>query len=211
MNPSPHVLIVGGGIAGPATAIALQKAGIDAVVYEAHPDAADGLGAFLTLATNGVNALQTLGAEQRALAASFPTTTLALWSGTGKRLGDSVVSMTLEDGTTGCTLKRADLYAAIRDEALNRGIRIEYGKRLVAAEAIDDGVRVHFADGTDATGDMLIGCDGVHSAVRRIIDPTAPAPKYAGLLNLGGFVSGVPVGAEPGTYLMILCKRACNH
>ena len=48
-----NVLIIGGGIAGPATAMALQKAGIDAVVYEAHPTSADGNGVFLTVAPNG--------------------------------------------------------------------------------------------------------------------------------------------------------------
>jgi FAD-dependent urate hydroxylase len=80
-------LVIGGGIAGPAAALALQKAGIDAVVYEAYSTAAEGIGVFLTLATNGVDALRTLGAEQRAIAAGFPTTAIVLWNGTGKRLG----------------------------------------------------------------------------------------------------------------------------
>ena len=65
-----------------------------------------------------------------------------------------------------------------------------------------------FADGTSATGDLLIGCDGIHSAVRTIIDPAAPAPTYAGLLNTGGYARGVPVGTEPGRYEMIFGKRA---
>ena len=208
MSNTHDVVIVGAGIAGPATAMALQKAGIGSVVYEAHPTAADGVGAFLTLATNGADALRTLGADRSAIAAGFPTTAIVLWSGTGKRLGESVVSMTLADGTTGSTVKRADLYAAIRDEALSRGIRIEHGKRLVSAEQIDGGVRACFADGTFATGDILLGCDGVHSTVRRMIDANAPAPKYAGLLNLGGYVRGIPVDAEPGTYHMIFGKRA---
>jgi FAD-dependent urate hydroxylase len=62
--------------------------------------------------------------------------------------------------------------------------------------------------GTAATGDLLVGCDGIHSTVRRIIDPNAPAPTYAGLINLGGYVRGVHVEAEPGTYHMIFGKRA---
>ncbi len=48
--------MIGGGIAGPAAAMALQKAGIDAVVYEASPSADDRVGAFLTIASNGVDA-----------------------------------------------------------------------------------------------------------------------------------------------------------
>jgi hypothetical protein len=40
-----------------------------------------------------------------------------------------------------------------------------------------------FADGTDATGDVLTGADGIHSTVRKLLDPAAPAPTYTGLIN----------------------------
>ncbi len=208
MTHARTALVVGGGIAGPAAAMALQKAGIGSVVYEAHAASAEGIGVFLTLATNGVAALRVLGAEEPAVAAGFATTANTLWSGTGKRLGAAAVSMTLEDGTTGYTLKRAGLCRAMHDQAVSRGIRIEHGKRLVAAETAGGVVRARFADGAEATGDILIGCDGIYSAVRRIIDPGAPAPAYAGLINLGGFVRGVRVDADPGTYHMIFGKRA---
>jgi FAD-dependent urate hydroxylase len=201
-------LIIGAGVAGPTAAMALQKAGIDSVIYEAHPESATGIGEFLTLATNGVSALRTLDADVHATAAGFPTTAMTLWSRTGKRLGDAIVSMTLPDGTTGYTLKRSDLYQALTDEAAARGIRIEHSKRLIAAEPFDGGVRARFEDGTEATGRILIGSDGIHSKVRCLIDPQAPAPKYAGLVNLGGFVRGVHVDADPGTYHMIFGRRA---
>lgn len=58
------------------------------------------------------------------------------------------------------------------------------------------------------SGDVLIGCDGVHSTVRRIIDPGAPAPTYVGLLNTGGFARGVGVDVEPGRFEMIFGRRA---
>jgi FAD-dependent urate hydroxylase len=70
---------------------------------------------------------------------------------------------------------------------------IQHGRRLVDVEPTDDGVRALFEDGTDATGEVLIGADGIHSAVRRLIDPNAPAPTYVGLVNLGGYARGVPV------------------
>jgi 2-polyprenyl-6-methoxyphenol hydroxylase-like FAD-dependent oxidoreductase len=116
--------------------------------------------------------------------------------------------MTLEDGTTGHTMKRADLYQAMREQAASRGIGIEPGKRLVAAQNVDGRVRASFADGSEAIGDVLIGCDGAHSTVRRIIDPNAPAPTYAGLISLGGYVRGVRVDADPCTYHMIFGRRA---
>ncbi|HEX6968479.1 MAG TPA: NAD(P)/FAD-dependent oxidoreductase [Micromonosporaceae bacterium] len=201
-------LIIGGGIAGPATAIALRKAGIDPVVYEAHPTRAHDVGVFLILASNGIEALRVIDADKAALAAGFPTPTITLRSTTGKRLGETPTGRMLPDGTTSHTIRRADLYRALYEEALARGVRIEHGKRLVDAEETADGVRAVFADGSEATGDVLIGCDGVHSTVRRIIDPAAPAPTYAGLLSTGGYAHGVPMPTEPGSCEMIFGRRA---
>jgi FAD-dependent urate hydroxylase len=208
MTRTRSALVIGGGIAGPATAMALQKAGIDPEVYEAHPGGADGAGVFLTLASNGVDALRTLGADEPALAAGFSTPRITLRSSTGKRLGETRTGVPLADGTTSQTLERAALYRVLHDEALARGVRVEHGKRLVGAEDIGDGVRALFADGSEAFGDVLVGCDGVHSTVRRIIDPGAPAPVYTGLLSTGGYARGVHVDAEPGSYEMIFGRRA---
>jgi FAD-dependent urate hydroxylase len=201
-------LVIGGGIAGPVAAMALQRAGIQATVYEAHPRGAEGIGIFLTLASNGIDALRTIGADRRALAAGYPTPGILLRSTTGKHLGAARTGLSLPDGTTSHNLKRADLYQAIHDEATARGIVIQHGKRLVDVELTGDGVRALFEDGADATGEVLIGADGIHSAVRRLIDPNAPAPTYVGLVNLGGYARGVPVEAEPGSYTLIFGKRA---
>lgn len=208
MTQRSTALIIGSGIAGPATAMALQKAGIDAVVHEAHPTGADGIGVFLTIGSNGVDALRVLGVDEPVLAAGFATPAITLRSGNGKRLGASRTGHTLPDGTTSQTIKRADLYRVLHEEALARGIRVEHGKRLVDAQDTGEGVRAVFADGSEAVGDLLIGCDGVHSTVRRIIDPAAPAPTYAGLLTTGGYARGVSVEAEAGSYEMIFGRRA---
>jgi 2-polyprenyl-6-methoxyphenol hydroxylase-like FAD-dependent oxidoreductase len=208
MTRTRTALVIGGGIAGPAAAMALQKAGIDAVVYEAHSTGADGIGVFLTLASNGVDALGVLGANKPAVATGFPTPGIVLRSGNGKRLGESRTGQSLPDGTTSQTIKRSDLYRVLHEEASGRGIRVEHGKRLVGAEETADGVRAVFADGSEAFADVLIGCDGVHSTVRRIIDPAAPAPTYAGLLTTGGYARDVRVDTEPGSYEMVFGKRA---
>ena len=106
MTSTETALVIGGGIAGPVAAMALQKGGIDAVVYEAHPTAADRVGAFLTVASNGVDALRVLGADRPVLAAGFPTPRITLRSGGGKRLGESRIGGVLPDGTTSHTIKR---------------------------------------------------------------------------------------------------------
>src|SRR6266545_5394984 len=143
-------LVVGGGIAGPVAAMALQQAGIQATVYEAHPRSAEGIGVFLTVASNGIDALRTIDADKPVLAAGFPTPGILLRSATGKPLGAARASLPLADGTTSHTLKRAALYQAIRDEATSRGVVVEHGKRLLRVEQTDTGVRALFADGSDA-------------------------------------------------------------
>ena len=208
MTPARRAIVIGGGIAGPATAMALQKAGLEPVVYEAHPTAADGIGAFLTVASNGIDALCVLGADRAVLAAGFPTPAITLRSHTGKRLGTTRTGRAADDGTVSHTMRRADLYRALHDEAEARGIAIRRGKRLVAAVEDGAGVRAIFADGSEAEADVLVGADGVHSTVRRIIDPTAPPPRYGGLVNTGGYATGVPVRTEPGSYEMIFGRRA---
>jgi FAD-dependent urate hydroxylase len=202
-------LIVGGGIAGPAAAMALRRAGIDTVVYEAYAGGADAAGAFLTFASNGMDALRAIDAHRLVLSAGFPTPRISIQSGTGRDLGEAPNGGTLPDGTVSQTLKRADLYRALRDEAVRRGARIEYGKRLLDAEVTPDGgVVARFEDGTEAEGDLLIGADGVHSRTRRIIDPSAPRARYVPVLNIGGYARGVRVRAEPGTFRMVFGKRA---
>jgi FAD-dependent urate hydroxylase len=207
MTSTRTALVIGGGIAGPAAAIALRRAGIEAAVYEARARTDDGAGVFLTLASNGIDALRTIGAERRALAAGFPTPRIVLRAGSGKRLGEVRTGVAPPDGATSHTLKRADLYSAMHEEAAAQGIVVEYGKRLVDVEQTGDGVRAVFEDGSNAAGDILLGADGVHSTVRRLVHRDAPAPTYVGLVSLGGYTRGVDVDAEPGSYTLIFGKR----
>ena len=209
MSRAKRALIIGGGVAGPVAAMALQRASIDGLIYEAYAGGADYAGAFLTFASNGLDALRAIDAHHLVLAEGFPTPRMTIQSGTGKHLGDVPNGGTLPDGTVSQTLKRADLYRALRDEAVRRGANIEYGKRLVDAETSPDGsVTARFEDGTEAEGDLLIGADGIHSRTRRIIDPSAPGTRYIPVLNIGGYARDVRVQAQPGTFLMVFGKRA---
>ncbi|HEY6690669.1 MAG TPA: FAD-dependent monooxygenase [Rubrobacter sp.] len=208
MSRAKRALIIGGGVAGPVAAMALRQAGIASVVYEAYAGGADDAGAFLTFASNGLDALRTIDAHHLVLSEGFPTPRMTIQSGTGKRLGDVPNGGTLPDGTVSQTLKRADLYRALRDEAVRRGAHVEYGKRLVDAQATPEGVVAQFEDGTEAVGDLLIGADGIHSRTRRIIDPSAPGARYIPVLNIGGYARDVRVRAEPGTFRMVFGKRA---
>jgi FAD-dependent urate hydroxylase len=212
MRRTRTVLVIGGGVAGPLTAMALQRAGIDAAVYEAHTQTTGEVGSYLTVATNGLDAMRAIDADRPVLEVGFPTPTNVLLSGTGKRLGSVSNGGRLADGTVSHTVKRVRLYRALHQEASDRGIPVEFGKRLAGAEtAADGGVVARFADGTTATGDVLVGADGVHSVTRRLIEPSAPAGRYVGLVNFGGYTSGTPDGgdrSEPGVWYMIFGRRA---
>ena len=141
MTTARTALVIGAGIAGPVAAMALRRAGIQPTVYEAHLGGAESIGTFLTIASNGVDALRAIGADEMALAVGFPTPTIMLRSTTGKSLGGARTGLTLPDGTTSNTLKRADLYQALYQEAVRRGIEVQHGKRLATAERTSDGVR----------------------------------------------------------------------
>ena len=199
-------LIVGAGVAGPVAAMALQRAGIESVVYEAYVPTTADVGSYLTVSSNGVDALAAIGADRPVIDAGFPTSHIVLMSGTGKELGMLPIGATDAGAARSLTIKRADLHRAVQSEAVRRGLAFEFGKRLVDAHATAHGVVARFADGTEAAGDLLIGCDGVHSVVRRLIDPAAPAPRYVGLLNFGGYT---PHDAgRIGTWQMVFGKRA---
>jgi FAD-dependent urate hydroxylase len=202
-------VIVGGGVAGPVAAMALQRAGIEAVVYEAYPQTAEEVGSYLTVASNGLDALRAIGAERPVRAAGFPTLTNLLLSSSGRRLGAVSNGGRLADGTAAHTIKRARLYRALHQQAADRGIQVAFGKRLVDAQPTPDGgVLATFQDGTQAAGELLVGADGVHSTTRRLIDPAASAGRYVGLVNFGGYTPEPAAGAEPGVWHMSFGRRA---
>lgn len=113
-------LVVGAGVAGPVAAMALQRAGVDATVYEAYPAPADDVGAFMTMQINGVDALRAIGAADVVAGLGFATPAMRFRSGTGKLLGSVSTGMPLADGTVAVTLRRSDLYGALCAEARRR-------------------------------------------------------------------------------------------
>ena len=201
-------LVIGAGVAGPVAAMALQRAGVDAALYEAHPGTADDVGAFLTLQINGIAALRAVGADRAVADLGFPTPRMRFRSGTGKPLGDIGTGGPLADGTVAVTLRRSDLYRALCGEARRRGVHVEHGRRLTDARPVPGGVVAEFADGSTATADLLVGADGIRSRVRQVIDPAAAPARYVPVLNIGGYAPPQPTGAKPGEYEMVFGKRA---
>jgi FAD-dependent urate hydroxylase len=197
--------IVGGGIAGPVAAMALQRADIEATVYEAYASAADGVGGMLGLAPNGLDALAAIDLDGPVRRVAEPVSAMLIQSWTGKQLAQFADS---RGEPIMHVVWRADLYRALYDEARRRGVRIEHSHRFVGASESGDGITAHFDDNSTASADALIGADGIRSMVRSMIDPTPPLPRYTGLLGLGGWTTGADVASTNVNYHMIFGKKA---
>jgi 2-polyprenyl-6-methoxyphenol hydroxylase-like FAD-dependent oxidoreductase len=187
-----RALVIGGGVGGPALALFLHKAGIGATVYEAQP--VRGAAGGIALAPNGVNVLKALGLTERlksrgslAFEHCFRNEdgrVLARYDNGSDRYGAPAVG-----------LRRSDLSTLLTEEMTRRGIALERSKRLVGIEQTraSDTVTAHFADGSSATGDILVGADGVQSQTRRCVLPEQGPPDYAGIVGIGGVVPGACV------------------
>ncbi|MEW2296120.1 NAD(P)/FAD-dependent oxidoreductase [Streptomyces sp. NPDC006743] len=197
-----RVLVIGGGIAGTATALALHKAGYDVTVHEAHPDAAEDIGAFLTLAGNGMRALAQFDAAAAVTAIGFPLTSMRVLDAAGAESAHVPLGDPGDPLLRYRCLRRGELNAVLQAEAARRGVPVRHGARLTAVEDGADGVTAHFVDGTTATGDLLVGADGVHSTVRRTLAPAA-RPVYAGQRVFYGYTRTAPGSPDAACITMV--------
>ncbi|MCW7941327.1 monooxygenase [Streptomyces hygroscopicus] len=197
-----RTLVIGGGIAGSAAALALHKAGFEVAVHEAHPDTAEDIGAFLTLASNGMRALAQLDASDAVTAIGFPLRSMRLLDDRGGELAHAPLGEADNALLQYRCLRRGELNAALQAEVRRRGIGLSHGARLVSVENGRDRVTARFADGSAATGDLLIGADGLHSTVRRLIAPGLQ-PVHAGQRVFYGYTRNGPAAEETGHITMV--------
>jgi salicylate hydroxylase len=195
------IAVIGGGIGGMATTIALASSGHRVRVFEQTPRLAR-VGADINLTPNAVRALDGLGvgAALRRTAAQPSHRISRTWD-TGEETSRLEMAQAAEEkyGSPQLTMHRADLLAAL-EEALPEG-SLQLGRRLTGLVEAGDAVTLTFDDGGTETVDLVIGADGIHSVVRTAIfgeehpdftgvvafRAVVPAEKLAGHPNLGAF------------------------
>jgi 2-polyprenyl-6-methoxyphenol hydroxylase-like FAD-dependent oxidoreductase len=170
-------IVIGAGIGGLAAGIALSKAGFDVHVFE-RAKALREVGAGISLWANAIQALGKLGLGNGLLAASRPYDVDGLRTSDGKQL----VSVSMKDlehklGIPIVILHRAELLALLLEAFGAENLHL--GHRCISVEQDRTSVTAHFADGTNTSGELLIGADGLNSVVRSVLHGDHP-PRYAG-------------------------------
>lgn len=197
-----RALVIGSGVAGPVLAMALSRIGVDCTVFERDQTSDRRGGSWLTLQANGMDALDALGLAEPVESLGFDVEHLSFVNGRGKSLGRMPMAAPRADGRCSQMLQRDELYRVLTTLAAEHGVETVYGKELVDGSVTSDGVRAQFSDGSTASGELLIGCDGIHSRVRVLIDPHAAAPRYVPVLNVGGYVPDFTVDVPAREFRM---------
>ncbi|KAL4905493.1 hypothetical protein BDW74DRAFT_177861 [Aspergillus multicolor] len=189
MSSSRKAIIIGAGPAGLSAALRLhQTTNIKPVIYElrARPTT---LGGAIGILSNGLRLLDRLGLYESLLERGSSHSDFAMYSLTGGRLGgleDFVAHSRAETGYGYMRVKRVDVVDVLLEAVRKAGIPIHFGRKLSGIVDKDDesGLAVQFEDGSTDEADILLGCDGIHSAVRRMyVDPNQ-APEYPGLSGM---------------------------
>lgn len=181
-------IIIGAGIGGMSSAIALEKKGFTTQVFEAVKEMKP-VGAAISIWPNGVKCLNALGMGEKIKAIGGDMRTMAYFDyrNAAPLTQFSMAPLVQRVGEKPYPVVRAELQNMLIDHYGKR--RIQFGMRLVAIDQDSEGVTVTFEDGTQVHGDFLIAADGTHSVARPYVLEKAPPRRYAGYVNWNGLVA----------------------
>ncbi|MEM9700843.1 MAG: FAD-dependent monooxygenase [Planctomycetota bacterium] len=191
------IAIVGAGIGGLAAALALRRVGADVTVYERAPELTE-VGAGISLWANALRALEQIGVRAEVEALCLPATRTEIRLRQGRR-GAAEFDVAAFERRFGCRpflamIHRADLVSALH--AALPADSILFGKSCTAVGSVGDQAVVRFADGDEQTADLVIGADGIRSAVRAVTLGESE-PRYSGYACWRGLCAR-PEAIEPG-------------
>ncbi|MFK8184923.1 MAG: FAD-dependent urate hydroxylase HpxO [Phormidesmis sp.] len=158
------VVIIGAGMGGLTTAIAMQKAGYEVEVYDRVRELRPA-GAGISLWSNGVKVLNQLGLGEKIAQIGGQMEQMAYYSKSGSQLTRfSLLPLIERVGQVPYPVTRTALQKMLLDAVGAEHVRLN--KRCVAIEQTPESAAVIFEDGDRAQGDLVVGADGTHSMVR---------------------------------------------
>jgi 5-methylphenazine-1-carboxylate 1-monooxygenase len=192
------MIVIGGGIGGLSLALSLHQIGFDPHVFESA-SAFQFLGLGINVQPHAVRELTELGLGKQLARNSIPTAELAYFNKHGQLIWSESRGTAAGYHWPQHSVSRGELQRVLLEAAQARlgPNRIRTGHHLAAFEARGDGVLARFTDrasGRDITqvaGDILIGADGIHSAVRRAFSPHEKL-HYEGIINYRGVTATQP-------------------
>jgi len=187
-----RVAIIGGGIGGLTAAGALLRAGAEVSVYEAAGELKE-IGAGVALHANAMRVLRFIGVEDGVRKVAGRSDYAVTRDGvTGRVISRTSRAQTVAlQGIEPATVHRADLLDVLA-AALPPGL-VTLGKRCVAVDGSGEVAVARFEDGTSVEADVVIGADGIHSAVRTaLFGPDAP--QFTGKICYRSVIPTAAVG-----------------
>ncbi len=178
-----RVLIAGGGIGGLTMALALHHVGVECDVYEAAPEIRP-LGVGINVLPHSVRVLTALGLQPALAATGIETAELAFYSKHGARIWSEPRGKLAGYRWPQYSLHRGELQLLLYRAVVERlgADRVHTGHRLTAFTDHGDRVQAQFGEAGSATGDLLIGADGIHSQARHLFYPGEQQPRFSGRL-----------------------------
>lgn len=172
------IIINGGGICGLTTAIGLQKH-FDIEIYEAAPEFKT-VGAGLVLSANALKALQAIGVVEEVIKAGNVLNHFYIKAQNGKKLSEvSSKKLGTGVGEVGIVaIHRAELHQVLLNH-LGKNVKLFTNKKAQSFDKQANSITVRFEDGSTATGDYLLACDGIYSAIRQQLLPDSTI-RYSG-------------------------------
>ncbi len=183
MNTStPDVLIVGGGVGGLALALSLHQASISCCVLEAAPEVLP-LGVGINLLPHAMRELSELGLADELAAQCIETRELCFYSRHGQFIFKEPRGRFAGYDWPQLSIHRADLHRVLLEATRQRlgADAVRLGHRVTKVDQDAAGVTIHFDTAPPQPGKVAVGCDGIHSALRRQLYPNEGPPKYSGV------------------------------
>ncbi|EQB12184.1 FAD-dependent oxidoreductase [Sphingobium lactosutens] len=173
------ILIIGGGIGGLTSAIALRRHGFDVTVIERDPNwSVYGVG--IIQQSNVLRAMHHLDLLDEYVAAGAGFDTVEVFAPDGTKVARVPSPRLVEGYPANMGVGRPALHKVLGDRTIAAGATVKLGVTATSINDQGDGVAVEFSDGSSGRFDIVIGADGVYSQTRSTIFPDAPKPEFTG-------------------------------